>query len=110
MATPVKITRATLAAKAAARWAGQYPDKFYGEDKLQIGAALQALGPNPGPDAVDLAIGNGSWTEVPQCNGCGVERAPAVVQVGEEPDYDSATAYLCGNCLIDALRVITSES
>lgn len=110
MAAPMKITRATLAAGTAKRWARQYESSEWGYDKRHIENALHALGPNPDPDAVDKIIGNSSWTRIPTCNGCGTDDAPAVIQVGESPDYESSTAYLCGNCLIDAMRVITSES
>lgn len=106
-----KVTRASLAAEAAARWADQYGNdgNGYGSDKAATLCALRALGQNPSPDEVDRVIGNRSWTQVPACDACDADDLPAVVVVGQEPDYESATAHLCGNCVADALRVITSE-
>ena len=106
MSKPKLITRETLAACAAAEWRRTYPGTFWPE-KTAIGNKLEALGINPSPDAVDAAIGNDSWTNVPECGGCGDKSPPAVVQVGEELDYESSTANLCAACLADAVRVMS---
>jgi len=62
---------------------------------------LLALGPHPEPDDVDRVIGNASWTRL-HCDGCG-ESVDAVITVGQEPDYESATASLCPKCMAEAV-------
>lgn len=105
------ITRQTLARVAAPRWRRQYPpDREHGwndgRSANKISDALAALGSDPDPDAVDRIIGSGGWTAVPKCDECGRDDLSAVVQVGEEPDYESATAKLCRDCLARALALL----
>lgn len=45
-----------------------------------------------------------TWAHADRCTGCG-ERARAVVQVGEEPEYESSTAILCRPCVEKALAL-----
>ncbi len=47
-------------------------------------------------------IGNDSWTRL-NCDQCNRE-VDKVIRLGEVEDYESATAYICPDCLIDALR------
>ena len=49
-------------------------------------------------------IGNDSWTEI-RCSQCH-NLKNVVVRVGEEPDFDSATSYICKDCLEKALKMI----
>lgn len=44
----------------------------------------------------ELLYSNRDW--MPTCNECGTP-APLIVQVGEPPDIESATAGLCPGCL-----------
>lgn len=99
----VKITRKTLAREAADRWVAVYGEDGggFGSDKVEVLRQLRALGANPRPDDVDAVIGNRSWTEVPECDGCGAVRQRSVVRVGEPPDYDSSTCYLCKQCVAE---------
>lgn len=55
--------------------------------------------------AEDIAsiIGNSSWTDI-QCDECNC-LVKAAVQLGHEPDYDSATAMICFDCLEKALAL-----
>lgn len=103
------ITRRKQAAAALEMWKKQYPDwrpsSFF--DSRAVTAKLEALGPDPDPDAVDTAIGNKSWTTV-RCNECS-ENKEELVQVGQPPDYESAIALLCVDCLRKALQLITQE-
>lgn len=46
---------------------------------------------------VDDAIGNTAWT-TQRCDHCG-ETKPLLVRMGQEPDYESATAWICSDCL-----------
>ena len=95
------ITRQKEANGAAERWRRQYGLGQYGDDKLEILAKLEALGENPAADEVDATIGNGSWTAT-VCDECGVKNVD-VVEVGQEPDYESRTAHICKGCLSKAL-------
>jgi hypothetical protein len=97
------VTRRTLAAEAADRWVAQYKGNLGGK-----ASAIRALGESPDPDAVDAIIGNGSWTSVPECNECKADVA-AVVRIGDEPDYESNTAWVCEDCLKKALAVICPQ-
>ena len=93
------ITRHARAAEAAIQWESQYQG-----DREGKAAAIRLLGDSPDPDAVDAIIGNDSWTRVPDCDECKREVA-AVVEIGEEPDYESATARVCVDCLRAALAI-----
>ena len=105
-----KINRRSLASEAASRWFGTYGEngRGYGNDKAGVLRALRKLGPSPDPDDVDSVIGNKSWTEVPSCDGCGKEHPRAVVRVGAEPDYESATAHLCKACVLQAVALFAA--
>ena len=67
-----------------------------------------ALPPNATPDdydAVSIANGRGYATYT-KCNGCD-RYVAAVVRVGQDPDdCDNLTAYLCRDCLIEALALL----
>jgi hypothetical protein len=57
---------------------------------------------NPTQQQIKEVIGNGSWTRL-KCDECGKE-VQATIEVGQEPDYESATANLCIDCLRKALE------
>lgn len=96
----ILITRQSMANQAAQRWRRQYPAGS-GEPATEIYYKLLALGATPNPDDVDRIIGNRSWTEPGYCSECDMGAA-ALVMVGQEPDYESSTAYLCRECLAKA--------
>lgn len=99
------ITRQTNANKVAKRWGEVYrghPDT----DKMRILEKLIALGDSPDPDDVDAIIGNTSWTSMNDCDECGKQSVPFIVMVGQEPNYESRTAYLCGDCIGELARLI----
>jgi len=56
------------------------------------------------PEDVAKIIGNGSWARL-TCNDCRKD-VKAVVECGEEPDYESSTANLCVDCLKVALGLL----
>lgn len=105
------ITRKTLAKSAPGRWRRQY----FGSkdhDKVEITRqldALEAFGFDIDPNAVDTIIGNKSWTEVPVCDEC-KRKAHAVVCIGDEPDYESATAHICINCARRSVAELSVEA
>lgn len=91
------ITRQSLANEASARWKEQYQDYTYYPGMKEKGQALEALAQPIRPDDVDRIIGNTSWTTPSACNVCSKHNGP-VIEVGEEPDYESHTAYVCFDC------------
>lgn len=101
------ITIKEEASKAAQHWRKTYFRDgawVYNSKKETIYYYLLALGDSPTPDAVNEIIGNDSWTAT-FCHECG-KSVEEVVQVGQDPDYDSATASICKPCLITALELI----
>lgn len=103
------ITRKTLAATAAERWKEQYSNSLdwevfrHSQPRRDTYNELLALGPNPSPNDIDETIGNDSWTSVPRCSECS-SRPDCVVEIGEEPDYESSTAWMCRKCLRAAIE------
>ena len=99
------ITRESLAKDVYKLWSKQYPlGKYPGKDIVT--SKLKLLGDNPAPDDIDITIGNESWTKVPECSECGWDFVK-VVMVGDEPDYDSSTVYLCASCVNKAFTVMS---
>lgn len=49
------------------------------------------------------------WKPHIRCDQC-LQEVPFVVEVGEEPDYDSSTARLCQKCLEAALALAKEEA
>lgn len=56
------------------------------------------------PEAINAAIGNESWTRV-TCDECGAEQE-CVIEIGQEPDYESSTAHVCLDCLQSAVALL----
>lgn len=48
---------------------------------------------------VDKAWGRGSWNSMPFCSECKTRDQDVTYQIGEEPDYESRTAFLCADCM-----------
>lgn len=94
-----KIIRQSLADTAAERWEAQY--RNFTDNKLVITNDLKKLGDSPLPDDVDRFIGNGSWTRL-TCHECDKE-VDQVIELGQEPDYESYTARICLSCLSKAI-------
>lgn len=99
-------SRQTRATKAAKMWQDLYED--YKELQLPIADELYALGGDPTPDAVDKVIGNKLWTYC-TCDEC-KQSCDAVVRIGDEPDYDSATARVCRSCIEKALALFPASA
>jgi len=85
------------------RWEDQYPpgrdpDKWEHVNKRLIEDPPQTC------EEIDELIGNKSWTRI-RCYQCDEEK-DVVVRVGEEPDYESSTSWICKDCLKIALKMI----
>lgn len=99
------ITERTMILGVVARWDEQYRHYLAG-DKTEISKKLSALDLKTATAAdVDGIIGNQSWTLPPACSECG-RSAPVVIEVGQKPDYDSQTVWLCEPCLIRGYRTM----
>lgn len=84
----------------AARWRAQYcKNGEWGgsrDDPLVIYERLLALPKEATAADVAGIIGNDSWVGE-NCTECG--KREAIVVVGEEPDYESLTVWLCAACI-----------
>lgn len=104
------ITSRALIRKVAQRWHKQYfrDGKWHSGlsmDAPAIYSRLLALDLETATsDDVTAVIGNASWNDL-RCSEC-ERKVDAVCEVGEEPDYESATAYLCIDCLRRAMAAM----
>lgn len=101
-------TKAWLIANVAERWKKQYWTPLggwseFGTGKESAYQKLIALPEGATEQDVDAAIGNDSWT-ANRCDECR-EDIDVVVRLGEPPDYDSRTFYICLDCLRKALEL-----
>jgi len=101
------INERVLIRNVASAWLDQYPRARQLRDETYLKLHTLDVETATAKD-VNTIIGNASWTVVPHCNECGAS-VPAVVEIGEEPDYESATAYVCLACLRKALALFTEE-
>lgn len=103
------LNERTQVKHAIKKWLEMYGlDRTYGADKRgrKVGAELLALDQETATaDDVAEIIGNRSWVREASCSECGAT-SWGIVQIGEPPDYESETAYLCRNCLQSALRLL----
>lgn len=95
------ITIRTQIREVAKRWKLQY-----GRTRTDIANLLEALDVETATaEDVERIIGNGSWVHPIPCDECR-EKHEIVVQLGEEPDYESSTVNICQECLRKALMLI----
>ncbi len=97
MSDPVLITQRMVIRELAKRWRKQYPNGGYHDFKHVQGELDKLDLETVSAQEVNRLIGNDSWTSL-TCDACDKE-VLAVVQVGQEPDYESRTASLCAECL-----------
>lgn len=104
-------TERQLIQAVASRWRKAYspftsdvPFNHRQMTKRQVADELDKLDLNIATtkDVGDI-IGNTSWTAL-KCDECG-EYVDALIQVGEEPDYESSTASLCKSCIRKAAEL-----
>lgn len=95
--------------EVAAKWRLQYPPEHRAtrEEFKVKGRQLSELIDPETSTAADVAsiIGNQSWVAQQRCHECN-EYTWDVVQLGEEPDYESNTANVCAACLRKALALL----
>jgi hypothetical protein len=108
------ISERTELANVAARWkatyygAGRWADTRAGNTE-PVYRALLALPPDATGKDVAKIIGNGSWAGPQKCHECD-SMVYAVVEIGQEPDYDSATASVCLPCLRKAVALLEQQA
>jgi len=97
------ITIRSQILEVVTRWKGQYPKPK--TDKLATLRKLQKLDLTTATEN-DLKeiIGNSSWAGPRKCYEC-QRYFDEVLQVGEEPDYEACTTWLCKNCVEKALKL-----
>jgi hypothetical protein len=98
-------TKQDLLNQLPARWRATYGSGRYGADKALILSALEAE-PNLTEARATAIIGNGSWT-MNCCNEC-EQDCEITVRLGQEPDYESATASICLPCLQKAVTLAST--
>jgi len=106
---PRLLTRRPLIQSVAARWRQQYYRSGawggYTGDARLIYEKLSALNLDSATrQEVDDIIGNSSWTVI-QCGGCQRD-VEVAAEVGELPDWESATVILCAECIALAGKVV----
>ena len=97
--------------QAIANWVSVYDlHGTHGADNRgrSVGAELMELDQETATaEQVQEIIGNKSWARKAYCNNCGAVTWD-LVELGEPPDYESATACVCRGCLTEALRMLDS--
>ena len=99
----------------AQRWREAYRAEVEGRkeseyfDKAKAHRQLAALDPETATaDQITAIIGNSSWTSL-KCDDCD-QSVGTVVQLGQEPDYESSTANVCTDCLRKAVALVDAET
>lgn len=84
-----------------------YSGGMYGEEWKNVSKVLKNFDPETvTKEEVDRTIGDTSWTEH-KCSECG-DYYSEIFMLGEEPDYESNTAYLCRGCMQEAINLCNS--
>lgn len=82
---------------------------YYGSDKKHIYNQLMKLDLDTcTPQDVAVIIGNDSWARQHECGECD-NKFDTVIEIGQEPDCESYTAYLCLDCLKKAVSLFEDQ-
>jgi hypothetical protein len=104
------ITERDLIRSVASRWRRQYNGRMNealtrGQTPEQIAQELDRLDVEVATaEDVIRIVGNDTWTCPPRCSECHSVRR-AVIRIGEEPDRESETAWLCQDCAAKIAQV-----
>lgn len=103
----ILITREYMAKRALEKYNSQYPvGRNYTHCRFDVEESrkkLEGIGSSPTPEQI-VEILNDSWVTPPKCYECESENIP-VVMLGEAPDYESCTTWICENCAIKARAI-----
>ena len=97
------ITKTEIISNLIDTYQMQYRDNrqlFGGDWTDDIIKKLKSASPLTEKKAIEI-IGNNSWTRN-ECHECKKD-SDVVVQLGQEPDYESSTANVCLECLNKAI-------
>jgi hypothetical protein len=83
------------------KWKEAYCSKF--DDKILNDLKKLNLNTTTAEE-VNAIIGNDAWTSC-ECDEC-KQKVQKIIMVGEEPDYESRTAFLCKDCLSKAFSMM----
>lgn len=98
-----KITKLDVVRRVASRFKRQYfrngiwSEAHFGLVRDSQVTYQSIVDAGDDADAIDVAIGNGTWTSL-KCDECGKD-VKELMQIGQELDYESATANVCFDCL-----------
>jgi hypothetical protein len=100
--------------EVAALWKSRYFKRGKWTDTLRGSSEetykrLLALDPETATAADVKGVVGTSWCAPSTCNECGAESWD-VVQLGQEPDHDASTAWICVACLRKAVALVESEA
>ena len=91
------------------RWDAQNPPNSCSKGKKKIGDILRSIDLKTATaDDIEKIIGNRSWSQPETCSECGKEDV-TTIQLGQEPDYKSRTAWICEECIKKALLMFEKE-
>ena len=96
------ISKKDLIANISVKWEQQYRNTDQ-KDKILIGERLRTEKPTT-EKSIKKIIGNSSWTRN-MCHECEND-SEITIQLGQKPDYESATANICPECLKKALSLL----
>jgi hypothetical protein len=96
------ITKSEKIKNIVEAWSLQYGMVPPDDDKYQILQKLKGKKPTTEKEIAEI-IGNVSWTRN-SCDQCKKD-CDLLVELGQELDYESATARICKKCLSDALSL-----
>lgn len=97
------ISKRDIIKAVATQWREQCKNHSTNEHKIIVGVKLAALNTDTcTAEDVNAIMGNTSWTEL-KCDEC-KQDVDDVIQLGDEPGYDSATVCVCYECLTKAIH------
>jgi len=100
--------KSDLIRSVAESWKRQYWHPGRGWSKVyrkeEIYRRLSDLSEQATEDGVKAIIGNYSWT-TNRCDECGKD-VDVTVMLGQEPDYESQTVFVCLDCLEKAIALV----
>lgn len=100
------ITKQDRIRDAIASFRKMWGNGSYGADQrgVAVGSELGPLNSDKATaEDVNTLIGNASWTRL-ECDECKKD-SEAVIEIGDKPNYESNTAYICVDCIRDAFEL-----
>ena len=100
------ITKQDRIRDAIASFRKMWGNGSYGADQrgVAVGFELGLLNADKATaEDVNTLIGNASWTRL-ECDECKKD-SEAVIEIGDKPNYESNTAYICVDCIRDAFEL-----